>query len=97
VVANNGEHTALVRRVGRGLIRLIAVLLHAVTGVVAFGAGLVVEPIVWLPLLAVWLVALVLIIRRWTQAIVVLTIAVGYAAGLLFSLFLADQSGLTGA
>lgn|GEM_PF-4835917 len=96
-MANTSQHTALVRRAGRGLIRLIAVLLHAVTGLVAFGAGLAVEPIVWLPLLAVWLVALVLIIRRWTQAIVVLAIAVGYAAGLLFSLFLADQSGLTGA
>jgi len=96
-VANNRQHTALGRRVGRGFIRLFAVLLHALAGVVAFGAGLVVEPIVWLPLLAVWFVALVLIIRRWTQAIVVLAIAVGYAAGLLFSLFLADQSGLTGA
>jgi hypothetical protein len=51
-VANTSQHTALVRRVGRGLIRLFAVLLHALTGLVAFGAGLAVEPIVWLPLLA---------------------------------------------
>ena len=59
-------------------------------------SGLVVHPTVWWLLLAGWFVALVLIILRRTQPIVVLAISLAYAAGLLLAIFLADQAGLTG-
>jgi|1186.fasta_scaffold07470_2 hypothetical protein len=54
------------------------------------------HPTVWLLLLAAWLVALVFMILRRTQPIVVLVIALAYAAGLLLTIFLADRAGLTG-
>ena len=98
-VANNGRHTAArsrKRRTGRALTLLAAILLQALTGVIAFVSGLVVHPTVWWLLLAGWLVALVLIILRRTQPIVVLAISLAYAAGLLLAIFLADQAGLTG-
>jgi len=40
----------------------LAIVLQAVTGVIAFVSGLVIHPTVWLLLLAAWLVALVFMI-----------------------------------
>jgi hypothetical protein len=98
-VANNGRHATArsrKRRTGRALTLVVAIVLQALTGAIAFVSGLVIHPIVWWLLLAGWLVALVLIILRRTQPIVVLAISLAYAAGLLLTVFLADQAGLTG-
>ncbi len=80
----------------RSLLLIVAVILQAITGAAAFISGLVLHPAVWYLLLAGWLVAGVLMIRRWKQAVKVLGIAVAYAAALPLSLFAADIAGLTG-
>jgi len=98
-VPNNGQHAparSLERTIGRGLTLLLAVVVQAVTGAIAFVSGLVMHPTVWLLLLAAWLVALVFMIMRRTQPIAVLAIAFAYAAGLLLTIVLADRAGLTG-
>ena len=98
-MANNGQHAparSLERRLGRGLTLLLATVIQAVTGAIAFVSGLVMHPTIWLLLLAAWLVALVFMIMRRTQSIAVLAIALAYAACLLLTIFLADQAGLTG-
>lgn len=82
---------------GRSLLLAVAVVVQAVTGAAAFVSGLVLYPIVWFGLLACWLVAGVLMIRRWKQAAAVVGIALAYAAALAVSLFVADLVGLTGA
>jgi hypothetical protein len=98
-VAHNRRHAAArsrKRRTGRALTLLVAFVLQLLTGAIAFVSGLVIHPIVWWLLLAGWLVALILIFLRRTQPIVVLAISLAYAAGLLLTIFLADQAGLTG-
>lgn len=98
-MADNGQHAparSLERRIGRGLALLLAIVLQAVTGAIAFISGLVMHPTVWLILLAAWLVALVFMMVRRTQPIAVLAIALAYAAALLLAIFLADRAGLTG-
>jgi uncharacterized membrane protein YgaE (UPF0421/DUF939 family) len=98
-VADNGQYVparSLQRRLGRGLTLLLAIVLQAVTGAIAFVSGLVMHPTVWLFLLAAWLMALVVMVLRRTQPTAVLAIALAYAAALLLAIFLADRAGLTG-
>jgi hypothetical protein len=98
-VADNGQHAparSMEQRLGQGLTLLLAIVLQAVTGAAAFFSGLVMHPTVWLLLLAAWLVTLVFMIMRRARPIVVLAIALAYAACLVLTIFIADQAGLTG-
>ena len=78
--------------------RFLALLLHVLTGLVTFGAGLAMDGRLWLALMITWCAALAALLWRWSQESALQTIAIplAYAGGLVVVLVWADSAGLTG-